>query len=253
MRYFIELSFKGTNYFGWQIQPDAPTVQEKLNSSLSLLLREKIEIVGAGRTDSGVHAKLMVAHFDSDRVESLDNLKHRLNSLLPDDISVYRIYEVQSDAHARFDAESRSYIYKIFLGRDPFELETTWQIHNKDFDIDLMNEACKVLLKHKDFKAFSKSKTDVKTYECVIFDAEWVLDNNQLNFNISANRFLRNMVRAIVGTMLEIGQGDLSIADFEKVILSRNRSNAGKSVPARGLYLSNIEYPDNKIYGKQNK
>ena len=253
MRYFIELSFKGTNYFGWQIQPDAPTVQEKLNSSLSLLLREKIEIVGAGRTDSGVHAKLMVAHFDSDRVESLDNLKHRLNSLLPDDISVYRIYEVQSDAHARFDAESRSYIYKIFLGRDPLELETTWQIHNKDFDIDLMNEACKVLLKHKDFKAFSKSKTDVKTYECVIFDAEWVLDNNQLNFNISANRFLRNMVRAIVGTMLEIGQGDLSIADFEKVILSRNRSNAGKSVPARGLYLSNIEYPDNKIYGKQNK
>ena len=253
MRYFIELSFKGTNYFGWQIQPDAPTVQEKLNSSLSLLLREKIEIVGAGRTDSGVHAKLMIAHFDSDRVESLDNLKHRLNSLLPDDISVYRIYEVQSDAHARFDAESRSYIYKIFLGRDPFELETTWQIHNKDFDIDLMNEACKVLLKHKDFKAFSKSKTDVKTYECVIFDAEWVLDNNQLNFNISANRFLRNMVRAIVGTMLEIGQGDLSIADFEKVILSRNRSNAGKSVPARGLYLSDIKYPDNKIYGKQNK
>jgi len=253
LRYFIELSFKGTNYFGWQIQPDAPTVQEKLNSSLSLLLREKIEIVGAGRTDSGVHAKLMVAHFDSDRVESLDNLKHRLNSLLPDDISVYRIYEVQSDAHARFDAESRSYIYKIFLGRDPFELETTWQIHNKDFDIDLMNEACKVLLKHKDFKAFSKSKTDVKTYECVIFDAEWVLDNNQLNFNISANRFLRNMVRAIVGTMLEIGQGDLSIADFEKVILSRNRSNAGKSVPARGLYLSDIKYPDNKIYGKQNK
>jgi tRNA pseudouridine38-40 synthase len=253
LRYFIELSFKGTNYFGWQIQPDAPTVQEKLNSSLSLLLREKIEIVGAGRTDSGVHAKLMIAHFDSDRVESLDNLKHRLNSLLPDDISVYRIYEVQSDAHARFDAESRSYIYKIFLGRDPFELETTWQIHNKDFDIDLMNEACKVLLKHKDFKAFSKSKTDVKTYECVIFDAEWVLDNNQLNFNISANRFLRNMVRAIVGTMLEIGQGDLSIADFESVILSRNRSNAGKSVPARGLYLSNIKYPDNKIYGKQNK
>lgn len=253
MRYFIELSFKGTNYFGWQIQPDAPTVQEKLNSSLSLLLREKIEIVGAGRTDSGVHAKLMIAHFDSDRVESLDNLKHRLNSLLPDDISVYRIYEVQSDAHARFDAESRSYIYKIFLGRDPFELETTWQIHNKDFDIDLMNEACKVLLKHKDFKAFSKSKTDVKTYECVIFDAEWVLDNNQLNFNISANRFLRNMVRAIVGTMLEVGQGDLSVADFEKVILSRNRSNAGKSVPARGLYLSDIKYPDNKIYGKQNK
>jgi tRNA pseudouridine38-40 synthase len=250
LRYFIELSFKGTNYFGWQIQPDAPTVQEKLNSSLSLLLREKIEIVGAGRTDSGVHAKLMIAHFDSDRVESLDNLKHRLNSLLPDDISVYRIYEVQSDAHARFDAESRSYIYKILLGRDPFELETTWQIHNKDFDIDLMNEACKVLLKHKDFKAFSKSKTDVKTYECVIFDAEWVLDNNQLNFNISANRFLRNMVRAIVGTMLEIGQGDLSIADFESVILSRNRSNAGKSVPARGLYLSNIKYPDNKIYGK---
>ena len=253
MRYFIELSFKGTNYFGWQIQPDAPTVQEKLNFSLSLLLREKIEIVGAGRTDSGVHAKLMIAHFDSDRVESLDNLKHRLNSLLPDDISVYRIYEVQSDAHARFDAESRSYIYKIFLGRDPFELETTWQIHNKDFDIDLMNEACKVLLKYKDFKAFSKSKTDVKTYECVIFDAEWVLDNNQLNFNISANRFLRNMVRAIVGTMLEIGQGDLSIADFESVILSRNRSNAGKSVPARGLYLSDIKYPDNKIYGKQNK
>lgn len=253
MRYFIELSFKGTNYFGWQIQPDAPTVQEKLNSSLSLLLREKIEIVGAGRTDSGVHAKLMIAHFDSDRVESLDNLKHRLNSLLPDDISVYRIYEVQSDAHARFDAESRSYIYKIFLGRDPFELETTWQIHNKDFDMDLMNEACKVLLKHKDFKAFSKSKTDVKTYECVIFDAEWVLDNNQLNFNISANRFLRNMVRAIVGTMLEVGQGDLSVADFEKVILSRNRSNAGKSVPARGLYLSDIKYPDNKIYGKQNK
>ncbi len=253
MRYFIELSFKGTNYFGWQIQPDAPTVQEKLNSSLSLLLREKIEIVGAGRTDSGVHAELMVAHFDSDCVDSLNNLKHRLNSLLPDDIVVSRMYDVHKDAHARFDAESRSYIYKIFLGRDPFELDTTWQIHNRDFDIDLMNEACKVLLKHTDFKAFSKSKTDVKTYECVIFDAEWVVSKNQLKFNISANRFLRNMVRAIVGTMLEVGQGDLSIVDFENVILSRNRSNAGKSVPARGLYLSNIKYPDNKIYGKQNK
>jgi tRNA pseudouridine38-40 synthase len=253
LRYFIELSFKGTNYFGWQIQPDAPTVQEKLNFSLSLLLREKIEIVGAGRTDSGVHAKLMVAHFDSDGIESPENLTHRLNSLLPDDIAVYRVYEVQRDAHARFDAESRSYIYKIYLGRDPFELETTWQIHNRDFDIERMNEACKVLLKHKDFKAFSKSKTDVKTYECVIFDAEWVLDKSKLNFNISANRFLRNMVRAIVGTMLEVGRGDLSIADFENVILSKNRSNAGKSVPARGLYLSNIKYPDNKIYGKQNK
>ncbi len=250
MRYFIELSFKGTNYFGWQIQPDAPTVQEKLNSSLSLLLREKIEVVGAGRTDSGVHAKLMIAHFDTNSTESIDTLNYRLNSLLPDDIVVHRIYHVQSDAHARFDAESRSYIYKICLGRDPFELETSWQIHNRDFDIDLMNQACKVLLKHRDFKAFSKSKTDVKTYECIIFDAKWVLEENQLTFNISANRFLRNMVRAIVGTMLEVGTGDLNIADFENVILSRNRSNAGKSVPARGLYLSNIIYPDNKIYGK---
>jgi tRNA pseudouridine38-40 synthase len=250
LRYFIELSFKGTNYFGWQIQPDAPTVQEKLNSSLSLLLRQEIEVVGAGRTDSGVHANFMVAHFDSDSIASIEKLKHRLNSLLPDDIVVNRIFVVKPDAHARFDAESRSYIYRIILGRNPFDLETTWQIHNRSFDVSLMNEACKVLLKHRDFKAFSKSKTDVKTYECVIFDAEWCLEENHLSFKISANRFLRNMVRAIVGTMLEVGEGNMSIDDFENVILSRNRSNAGKSVPARGLYLSDIKYPDKKIYGK---
>lgn len=248
MRYFIELAFKGSNYFGWQVQPDAISVQEVLSKALSTILREEISVVGAGRTDAGVHASHMVAHFDTE-VSLDENLKGRLNSLMADDVVVYSIYRVKDDAHARFDALDRSYRYRIILGRNPFELDTTWQIHTKRFDLDKMNEAAQIMLTYTDFKCFSRSKTDVHTYDCEIFEALWTKRGEELHFDIRANRFLRNMVRAIVGTLLEVGQGTLSLNEFIQVIESRDRTNAGKSAPAKGLYLSRINYPKEIIYG----
>jgi len=249
LRYFITLAFRGTNYFGWQIQPDAISVQEVLNKALSTVLRTNITVVGAGRTDAGVHASKMVAHFDLDSdLNRNDQLSHRLNSYLPDDIVVSSIERVKDDAHARFDAERRAYDYCIVLGRDPFNIETTWQLYNTSLDIAQMNLACKELLRHRDFKCFSRSKTDVKTFDCVIFDAYWTESNRELIFHIEANRFLRNMVRAIVGTMIEVGTGKKSLEEFKEIILGRDRSKAGKSAPATGLFLSEIIYPSSIIY-----
>lgn len=241
MRYFIELSYNGKNYHGWQMQPEAISIQEKLNDAVSKVWQEELEVVGAGRTDAGVHAKQMIAHFDAKGVLKKDAV-YKLNSILPDDIVVHKLYEVEDSKHARFDAVSRSYEYKIWLGRNPFLLDFSWQIHSQKFDIDAMNEAAKVMLKYKDFKCFSKVKTDVYTYNCDIFEAFWELNEKELTFYITANRFLRNMVRAIVGTMVDVGLHKISVADFEDIIKSKDRSNAGLSVPAKGLFLTAIKY-----------
>jgi tRNA pseudouridine38-40 synthase len=241
LRYFIELSYNGKNYHGWQMQPDAISIQEKLNEALSKVWQETIEVVGAGRTDTGVHAKQMFAHFDV-QSQVKEEIVYKLNSILPNDIVVSKLVEVEPEKHARFDAVSRSYEYKIWLGRNPFLLDFSWQIHSQYLDVDAMNQAAKILLKYKDFQSFSKVKTDVHTYNCDIFDAHWKVDKADLTFYISANRFLRNMVRAIVGTMVDVGLGKISVLDFEEIIKSKNRSNAGLSVPARGLFLTEIKY-----------
>ena len=250
MRYFIELAYKGTNYHGWQYQPGADSVQETLNKALSLLLKTDIDIVGAGRTDTGVHAKQMFAHFDFESEVDVPQLVHKLNSFLPKDIAVFNILKVSDEAHARFDATKRTYEYHIHTMKDVFENDGSYQFQFP-LNIDKMNEACQILFKHNDFECFSKVNTDVNTFNCVIFEANWTRGNpeasgkqngNKLIFTIAADRFLRNMVRAIVGTMINIGIGKISLADFEKIIDSKDRSQAGFSVPAHGLYLTKIEY-----------
>lgn len=242
-RYFIELAYKGTNYHGWQKQPNASSVQECIEKGISQILGQKIAIVGAGRTDTGVHASQYFAHFDTIEINDLPDFSYRLNAILPDEIVIFNTFRVKKDAHARFDAISREYTYFINLGNNPFNLETTWQFKNKTPDLDLMNKAAAILLKHEDFKAFSKSNTDVNNYLCDMQFAEWALIDNKLIFKIRANRFLRNMVRAIVGTLLEVGEGKIALYDFEQIILSRDRSKAGFSVPAKGLFLSSVDYP----------
>ena len=241
MRYFIELSYNGKNYHGWQIQPEAISVQEKINNALSTVYQKDIQIVGAGRTDTGVHASQMFAHFDIDKLID-DNLVFKLNSILPNDIFIKAIFLVDDEKHARFDALSRSYEYKIWLGRNPFLLDFSWQIHSQKPNVTLMNEAAKLLLDYEDFESFSKVKTNVHTFNCNVTEAFWVQKDNQLTFHISANRFLRNMVRAIVGTLLDVGLDKISISDFKNIIESKNRSNAGLSVPAKGLFLTQIKY-----------
>ncbi|MAC87500.1 MAG: tRNA pseudouridine(38-40) synthase TruA [Gammaproteobacteria bacterium] len=241
MRYFIELSYKGTNYHGWQIQPDASSVQEEITKALATILQEKILLVGAGRTDAGVHASQMFAHVDTVKKLS-NNYVHKLNAILPNDIVIKSIKEVSGDTHARFDAVSRTYEYRILLGRDPFLLETTWQLHQKNLQIEKMNEAANLLFKYEDFESFSKVKTDVNTFNCTIMKAVWTLEDKHLIFHIKANRFLRNMVRAVVGTLLEVGLEKKTVEDFRKIIESKKRSEAGLSVPAKGLFLTEVCY-----------
>ncbi len=244
MRYFIELSYNGKNYHGWQIQPNANSVQETITEALSTILRDKVDIVGAGRTDAGVHALQLFAHFDVSLSLDGEKFKQKLNAFLPDDIVIIDIFLVNDDSHTRFDAVSRSYEYRIYLGRNPFLLDTTWQIHQKKLDIKKMNEATTVLLEYTNFKCFSKSKTDVKTYNCKITKAEWVLENNLLTFHITANRFLRNMVRSIVGTLIDVGLSKKTKQDVIDIIKSENRSNAGVSVPPQGLFLTKVVYKE---------
>jgi|TARA_B110000971_G_scaffold26758_1_gene24083 tRNA pseudouridine38-40 synthase len=235
------LSYKGTNYHGWQIQPDASSVQEEITKALATILQEKILLVGAGRTDAGVHASQMFAHVDT--VKKLtDDYVHKLNAILPNDIVIKSIKEVSDETHARFDAVSRTYEYRILLGRDPFLLETTWQLHQKNLQIEKMNEAANLLFKYEDFESFSKVKTDVNTFNCTIMKAVWTLEDKHLIFHIKANRFLRNMVRAIVGTLIEVGLGKKTVEDFRKIIESKKRSEAGLSVPAKGLFLTEVCY-----------
>lgn len=241
MRYFIELSYKGTNYHGWQIQPDVNSVQEEITKAFETILQEKIQIVGAGRTDAGVHASQMFAHVDTTKELTTEYI-HKFNTILPNDIVIRTITKVLDEKHARFDAISRSYEYRILIGRDPFLLDTTWQIHKNKIQIDKMNKAAKILFQYEDFESFSKVKTDVKTFNCTIMRAEWRREGNQLIFYIKANRFLRNMVRAIVGTLLDVGLEKISIEDFRNIIESKKRSEAGLSVPAKGLFLTEVNY-----------
>lgn len=243
MRYFIHFCYNGTRYFGWQSQPDTPnTVQETLQKVISTLLRTPIEITGAGRTDSGVHAKNMYAHFDFDLEIDWTNFVHRINSFLPEDIAVYEVIPVEDEAHARFDATKRTYEYHIHTFKNPFLEELSWYYH-KELDIESMNAACQILFQHIDFECFSKVNTDVRTFNCSITQAHWERKGERLIFTISADRFLRNMVRAIVGTMIQVGIGKCSLTDFEQIILSKNRSKAGFSVPAKGLFLTEVSYP----------
>jgi tRNA pseudouridine38-40 synthase len=242
-RYFIKLAYNGKNYCGWQRQPNGITVQEVLENAFSTLLREKIDITGCGRTDTGVHAKQFFAHFDINTLIQCDltTFVAKLNAFLPQDIVIYDVFLVENDKHARFSAISRRYEYNISLQKNPFLSDFFYQI-NFDLNVEKMQQACEILMTYTDFSAFSKSKTQTFTNDCKILQASWQQRPNELVFNIEANRFLRNMVRAIVGTMLEIGQGRLSLEDFKKVIESKNRSNAGTSVPAHALSLVEVKY-----------
>lgn len=242
MRYFVELAYNGKAYHGWQTQPNATSVQQVLENGLSTLLANPISITGAGRTDTGVHATQMFAHFDCNTNFDVENLVYRLNAFLPSDISIQSIFKVKPEAHARFDATKRSYLYRISLEKNPFTTDFAYFFRAK-MDLNVMNQACKILFEYNDFQCFSKSNTDVKTYNCKITRANWKQEGNELHFAITADRFLRNMVRAIVGTMIEIGLRKISVSDLHEIIKSKNRGNAGYSVPAHGLYLTTIEYP----------
>ena len=242
MRYFIEISYLGTNYHGWQSQPNASTVQEIIENCLSKITNNSIKLLAAGRTDSGVHANQMFAHFDiNEKINDKNSFIHKTNSFLPSDIAVKNLLQVEDDSHARFDALSREYEYHISLKKTPFEIDKSY-LYKKTLDLNKMNKCCDILLQYTDFKSFSKSKTDVKTYDCQIFEAKWLLNGDSLIFKIKADRFLRNMVRAIVGTLIEVGLGKINQKDFKVIIEKKDRQLAGFSVPAHGLYLKKIEY-----------
>lgn len=243
MRYFIKCAYKGTNYSGWQIQDNAPTVQAEIEKTLSTLLKHKIDITGSSRTDTGVHAVQQMAHFEMvNEISDCDNLVYRMNKLLPFDISVQKIFNVADDYHSRFEAISRKYEYRISRKKNPFQRGLTYEF-NGNINIDLMNEACKILFKHIDYQCFSKIHTDVLTFNCTISEAEWEeKQEDLLVFSIKANRFLRGMVRTIVGTLLEVGLGKISLTAFEEIILSKDRKKAGRSVPAEGLFLMEVNY-----------
>lgn len=248
-RYFLYFSYKGTAYHGWQIQPNGISVQEVLTKALCTILRTDIELTGAGRTDTGVHARLMVAHFDLESgLPSGFDFTAKLNSLLPKDIAVLKIAEVQPDAHARFDAISRKYEYHVVLQKSVFKNELVAQIRGK-LSFESMNLAAATLKEYRDFTSFSKLHTDVKTNNCRITQAEWTQQEDEWVFTIQADRFLRNMVRAIVGTLFEVGMGKMTVDEFRSVIEGRDRCKAGVSVPAQGLYLVDIQYPDSIFAG----
>ncbi|MDO4762961.1 MAG: tRNA pseudouridine(38-40) synthase TruA [Flavobacteriaceae bacterium] len=241
MRYFIEFSYNGANFFGYQIQPNQISVQEVLEKALSTILREEIKTTGAGRTDTGVHAKKMFAHFDTLQIIE-ENLPKKLNAFLPPSIAIHRIFPVREDLHARFDALKRTYEYYISTEKNPFTENSAWQLWRKPIDVNLMNESCKILFEYEDFTSFSKLHTDNKTNLCKIYHAEWTQNGSEITFTISANRFLRNMVRAIVGTMVDIGLGKIKPEDLHQIIQQKHRNSAGASAPAHGLFLVNVEY-----------
>lgn len=243
-RYFIYLSYDGTNYHGWQIQPNGISVQEVLMKALSTFLRKPIEVVGAGRTDAGVHARLMVAHFDFDAELDCATVVDKLNRLLPPDVAVHRVRRVKSDAHARFDATYRTYKYYITTCKDPFSRAFSWRIF-QTLNFEKMNEAAQTLFDYIDFTSFSKLHTDVKTNNCKMMYARWEqIGEHNWVFTIQADRFLRNMVRAVVGTLVEVGKGKLTVEGFRKVIEEKNRCSAGTSVPGNALFLVDVGYPE---------
>lgn len=246
-RYFIYLSYNGSNYNGWQTQPNGTTVQETIEKALSTLLRQPTPIVGAGRTDAGVHARMMIAHFEADiNSEALQPLANKLNAFLPNDIAIQNIVAVKNDAHARFDATSRLYRYYITTQKDPFKTNTHCKIHG-NLSLDNMNACANVLFEFEDFTSFSKLHTDVKTNNCKIMLAHWEQRGYEYIFTIKADRFLRNMVRAIVGTLIEAGKDKLDANGLRNIIEAKDRCAAGTSVPGHALYLEEVEYP-NEIF-----
>ncbi len=244
MRYFFSTSYKGTSYHGWQKQPNAISVQQRIEEVFSVILNSKIEIVGSGRTDSGVHATRQVFHVDLEDSNDINKLFFNANKMLPKDVALVDFKPVKPEIHARFDAISRSYEYKIIAVKNPFGDDLAYHF-TRELDVAKMNLASNALLKHSDFESFSKVKTDVFTFNCEIFEAQWKQESEILVFHISANRFLRGMVRAIVGTLLEVGQGRLTLKEFESIIVDKSRQSAGRSVPAHGLYLTKVRYPQN--------
>ena len=245
MRFFIQLSYKGTAYHGWQVQPNANTIQEEINKALSTILNVKIEVMGAGRTDTGVHAKQMFAHFDCNKVFEAKILIQKLNSFLPSDIAIQAIFEVGTEVSSRFDAISRTYEYHIVQHKSPFATDA-YYLHKK-LDVDAMNRGADYILGKQDFTSFSKVNTDTFTNNCEVALAHWEWDNNVLVFTIKADRFLRNMVRAIVGTLLEVGIAKISADQVLDVIAAKDRCEAGTSAPAKGLFLAKVEYPKNIV------
>ena len=243
MRYFFEITYDGGNYNGWQNQANALGVQQVVEETLSKLLREKIAIVGSGRTDTGVHC--IQQFFHADIVKKIDRyeLKQRMNSFLPKDIAIRSIVEVKPSAHARYDARERSYEYHITTRKNPLLVARSYYFF-KECDVLLMNEAASLLIGKHDFTSFSKVKTDVNHFECTIKKAQWIKKGDLLIFTIAANRFLRGMVRAVVGTLLDVGTKKISIKEFQSIIKSKDRKKAGMNVPADGLYLTRVKYPD---------
>lgn len=245
IRYFIKLAYNGTDFHGWQLQPNAHTVQHEIQNALSILNGSQIHLTGAGRTDTGVHARNFYAHFDSEVIienSELSRLVPKLNSFLPPSIVVLDAYRVKPDIHARFSALSRTYRYYISRHKDPFSIEFSWN-YTSALDMDTMNEAAKSIFDYTDFTCFSKSRTQTKTNDCSIYESYFILEGNILIYHIKANRFLRNMVRAIVGTLIEVGKGKTDMNRFKQIIENGTRSDAGMSVPACGLFLEDIEYP----------
>ena len=243
MRYFMRLAYNGANFHGWQTQPNATTVQETIEHAMSTVLRKPISITGAGRTDAGVNAAMIIAHFECDSMpDDTAPLVRSLNSLLGKNIAIYTIFKVDDDAHARFDATSRTYKYFAHTVKSPFIYPLSWQCNPK-LDFDKMNEAAKVLLQYTDFTSFSKLHTDVATNNCRITHAQWEPEGKQMVFTITADRFLRNMVRAIVGTLVDVGMGKITKSDFCRIIEQKDRCCAGTSMPGHALFLWDITYP----------
>lgn len=250
MRYFLKLSYDGTNYHGWQVQTNAISVQEVLESSLSILLSKQIQVLGSGRTDTGVHASVQFAHFDTNvEISDYQQFIYKLNSLLPNDIAIHKLFLVNDFAHARFDAIERSYVYNISKIKNPFNYNFSWNLRMK-LDIKKMNETAKLLLNHQDFTSFSKLHTNTLNNNCVIKRAYFIENEDDIQFHITSNRFLRGMVRAIVGTLVDVGLNKITLQEFDDIILSKNRENSSANAPARGLFLSNVVYPENIFISK---
>jgi len=244
LRYFFEIAFKGSAYHGWQIQKNALSVQEVINNTLSQLVGHPVVSTGSARTDTGVHAEQLFFHVDLEKSIRKDTFLSKVNKMLPWDILLKNISLVQDDLNARYDAIQRSYDYRILTYKDPF-LEGQYYYYSRSLDLEQMNKAAAILLKCKNFKSFSRVKTSVNHFECKLTRAEWVKENGRLTFFVSANRFLRGMVRAMVGTLLEVGLGRITVQEFRKILADQDRRRAARSVPAQGLFLTEIRYPFN--------
>jgi tRNA pseudouridine38-40 synthase len=244
VRYFLDINYKGTHYHGWQVQPNGNTIQAELENALSIILKTEISIVGSGRTDTGVHASQQIAHFEYPDPIDPAKMVYKLNSFLPKDIGIAGLQKVSDEAHARFDATKRTYHYHIHRTKNPFKTETSYYF-SQEVSTDLILDGCKIIGEWQNFESFSKVHTEVNNFNCEIFDIDWIEKKNNSLFIIQANRFLRGMVRAIVGTLLDVGMKKTSLDELKELLKKNDRSLAGRAVPAHGLFLEKIEYPDN--------